>query len=719
MHKVYLNDELWKCECVQTATPRPPLVCLWRTATRKAYRSKCRYLSEFLTAYVADIACQWRTTYFARDTGSLPKRVLEVGKMQELSPPDFVWPKVTNATFGHEKWDRSWWLTGGWGDIGIFQDGNMRIEFHSETNVNGVVFISNAFRRLKASLGAFADGSVPYTRMHYAPLQHPTSSMPSPQLAMMDTLFSIDKIGDSGKTTTFHLGMDEAYSMRIFRKQNTGLIVNIQAQTAVGVARALTSFQQLCEWSGKFYVLGGLPIHITDRPRFQWRGLMVDTSRHFIPLAQLEKVLVGMSHLKLNSFHWHIVDSQSFPFQSTSKPLLSAKGAYSSNAVYRTHDVKHIVDFAASLGVRVVPEFDVPAHTASWGEGYPDMIVPCPKVVVADDRLIEHGVDKVALNPLHEGTYTFLKTFFDEVFDLFPDQYIHFGGDEVNADCWLTSPDVQKWKTAYEKTPNAAAMPWHRKLQEIFTNRVMAMAKAKGKVAVLWDEALDLTGLTENHIIQWWRGWLPGQPNIAHSKHLKTVISPGFYLDDLSQSWQKMYAQNIPSDNTGMTLGGEACSWEEHADEANLEHRIFSRLPSVAERLWSPAEKTERGVQPVDKPRIGRTLCRLRQHEEIRVGPVFPDYCPVPLRSPSTGSATNVVSDGDLAAGGGMTSEGIAWRAFGLFAVAMWLATIYFLYRRKLEGKTARKTDAYEDVSYSPVSTDEEVEDPKNATADV
>ena len=118
------------------------------------------------------------------------------------------------------------------------------------------------------------------------------------------------------------------------------------------------------------------------------------------------------------------------------------------NAVYTTQDVKHIVDLAASLGVRVVPEFDVPAHAASWGEGYPGLIVPCPAVVAADERLVEHGVDKVALNPLQEGTYTFLKTFFDEVFALFPDQYIHFGGDEVNADCWLTSPDIQKWKTS-------------------------------------------------------------------------------------------------------------------------------------------------------------------------------------------------------------------------------------------------------------------------------
>jgi|EP00945_MAST-04E_sp_MAST-4E-sp1_P000963 hypothetical protein len=647
-----------------------------------------------------------------------------------LSPPDLVWPKpsgpvtFTKPSNPDPAWNTEAYLSGGWGNLGVLDPQLFKIEFDSKIIAPGIDHVQKSFNRLKDALKVFSSGDVPYTRMKYSPVRKAIRSQAS--FPRMVTVFTIDKIDDLGEATQVQLGVNESYTLGVKRvaADSAGvktLAVSIRAKTVFGVSHAMSTFRQLCEWSGDFFVIGGLPLEIKDRPRFPWRGLMVDTSRHFVPLPQLERIIEGMSRIKMNSFHWHIVDSQSFPFASEAEPLLAKKGSYDpQNAVYTVQDVKRIVEYANDRGVRIVPEFDVPAHAASWGEGYPEMIVPCPGVVVKDDRLIEHGVDKVALNPLNNQTYAFLEKFFTEIFSLFPDKYVHFGGDEVNAECWLTNPEIQKWKAVYEKDPGSQGMTWSSKLQETFTTRVLQFAKEHGKVGVLWDEALALNGLTsaDHHVIQYWRGWMPQQASLAHSKGLQTVVSPGWYLDDLSVSWQKMYQQDIIGEANPLTLGGEACSWEEHASGANLDHRIFSRLPSIAERLWSPKASTVAGVQPVDKPRIGRTLCHLKQFSGLRVGPVFPDYCPLPqtMMMPDGGNGNkngiyHVTAGVD--AYGGMSPAGVTWRSVSLALIALWFLSVGGLFACRFYGKKDPRPEKedYSGISYSPVSTEDEEED--------
>ncbi len=514
----------------------------------------------------------------------------------DLSPADLIWPKpfdinCTKPTNG--KFDRNEMLSGGWGKIAIISPKQLNLNFGIPVkNVKVSNVINEAFDRLQSHLSVYDVNDVPYTRMHFIPLRKNVKDTWSKQLKNLPIQYTLVvvnllEIGDNMDKTCFVTDnhVDESYNMVIDRK-DMDVVVEINASSCVGVLRALSSLQYSVEYidNGKF-IFGGLPIYIHDKPRFKWRGLMVDTSRHFIPLSRLKNVVDGMERLKLNVFHWHIVDSQSFPFESKIYPNLAAKGAYDDkNAVYRRDEIKDFIEYAGKRGVRIVPEFDLPAHTGSWGGLSIDaadtgLLVRCPNIVKADERLMEHGVDKVALNPLHPKILKLLTPLLNEIFDLFPDNYIHFGGDEVNADCWETNEQIKKWKANYEKVGNS--VPWHSKLQGIFTKKIFKLAKTKNKRPIVWDDTLSITDLTEDHVVQWWRGWLPSQINIAHQRNLQTTSSVGYYLDDLSQSWQKMYQQTIDDSSSTLSLGGEAACWDEHADDDNLDHRIFSRLPAV------------------------------------------------------------------------------------------------------------------------------------------
>ena len=159
------------------------------------------------------------------------------------------------------------------------------------------------------------------------------------------------------------------------------------------------------QWDGRAHVLCGLPLTIDDAPEHAWRGLLLDSSRHFLPVPTIVRMLDGMAALKMNTLHWHLSDAQSFPIASAAVPALAESGAWHPSLVYAPDDLRAVVEAARLRGVRVVPELDMPGHSASWGLGEPELVVPCPKRVAIDDMGVEHGVDKVALHPLRERTY--------------------------------------------------------------------------------------------------------------------------------------------------------------------------------------------------------------------------------------------------------------------------------------------------------------------------
>eukprot|EP00943_MAST-04B_sp_MAST-4B-sp1_P005514 g5514.t1 len=408
------------------------------------------------------------------------------------------------------------------------------------------------------------------------------------------------------------------------------LQIEILSPTVFGISHAFTTLQQL-------FVNGGnkinrklllntneLPIRIEDKPRLKYRGLLIDTSRHYIPVSQILKIINGLSLLKLNVLHWHIIDSQSFPFKSKTFPRLSKYGAYDSEqAVYTHEDILKIIKYAFYRGIEIIPEIDVPGHAASWGHGYPNIIVDCPDRVATDDRLLEHGVDKIALNVLKNETYTVVFGVLKEIANLFPSQRIHLGGDEIDGDCWLNDRMINNFKLKH------ASRNWKNDLHSIFLLKVANyLIENYDKRIILWDEALDLPELLPKKYlhheiyIQVWRWWLPNQIRRAQRKGYATITSLGYYLDYLNTDWKDMYDRSISSEN----LGGEAASWHEHADTATIEHRIFQRLPVVAEKFWSSAAATKRTDRTL--PRLAWIICRLKKLGGLNVASVFPDFCP-------------------------------------------------------------------------------------------
>eukprot|EP00949_MAST-11_sp_MAST-11-sp1_P002574 g2574.t1 len=414
---------------------------------------------------------------------------------------------------------------------------------------------------------------------------------------------------------------DEAYKIVASK---AGLTV--EAEHPFGIIRALYSLEQLVQWTGEEeYVITALPLRVEDVPRKRWRGLMIDTARHFIPMQTLRLVIDALAACKGNVLHWHVVDSQSFPLESEVKPRLTM-GAFSPEAVYSRKDVKDLISFARDRAVAIVIEIDVPAHAHAFGIGYPFLTVKCDKTVESDGYGVVHGVDKVALHPLRETTYTFLEEFLGEIFSTFPAPYVHLGGDEVNADCLLEDEELRSSANRFYR---GGTEQWRRHIQKNFTQRVLKVAQKYGKKVVLWDESLEMDLSAEMRsqvVVQWWRGWAPGSVRHALNSGFHAAIqSAGWYLDYRGDSWQKMYKVELKEG----VMGGEACSWSERSDGDSVADN-FQRLPAVMEKLWS-TKKFTAGFENRREPtriRLGRFLCVSLKKRGVAASPVLPDWCP-------------------------------------------------------------------------------------------
>ena len=171
---------------------------------------------------------------------------------------------------------------------------------------------------------------------------------------------------------------------------------------------------------------------IEDVPRFPYRGVMLDSSRHFLSMKVLIDMLDLMEMNKINSFHWHLTDDPSFPIEIIGFPNMTKYGAYDSEThVYTPQDVRRIIEEARIRGIRVIPEFDLPGHTKSWELGHPGLLTPCE-----DENGTKTGIYG-PMDPTLNSTFTFLDKFFEEIVKRFPDKYLHIGADEISLEsCW-------------------------------------------------------------------------------------------------------------------------------------------------------------------------------------------------------------------------------------------------------------------------------------------
>jgi hexosaminidase len=369
-------------------------------------------------------------------------------------------------------------------------------------------------------------------------------------------------------------GEDESYKLEI-----NGSGAKLNAPTTLGVMRGLQTFLQLVHTGASGFAVPA--VSIDDKPRFAWRGLLVDVGRHYIPIEVLKRNLDGMAAVKLNVFHWHISDYQGFRIESKKFPKLQGMG--SDGLFYTQDEIRDFVAYARDRGIRVVPEFDMPGHSTSWFIGYPELASgPGPYQIARN-----WGVLDPAMDPTRESTYKFLDGFIGEMSKLFPDTFFHIGGDEVNGKEWDANPKIQEFKRAHGMKNNAD-------LQAYFNERVQKILTKHGKTMVGWDEILH-PDLPKSAVIQSWRG----QESLAQAakQGFRGILSSGYYLD-LMWPAARHYAVDpmsdaaatLSSDEQRQILGGEACMWGEYVVGEDIDSRIWPRAAAVAERLWSPQE---------------------------------------------------------------------------------------------------------------------------------
>ena len=367
------------------------------------------------------------------------------------------------------------------------------------------------------------------------------------------------------------LGEDESYHLEI---KTTGAL--LAAPNPLGILHGLQTFLQLVHSTPRGFAVA--TVTIDDKPRFPWRGLMIDTGRHFVPLDVIRENLNGMEAVKMNVFHWHLSEDQGFRIESKTFPLLQAKG---SDGLFYTQDqVRDILAYARDRGIRVVPEFDMPGHATSWFVGYPDLASGKGSYQV--ER--HWGIFDPAMDPTRESTYQFLDKFFEEMTTLFPDAYFHIGGDECNGKEWDANPRIQAYMHSHQLADNAA-------LQAYFTSRVQALVTRHHKITVGWDEVLQ-PNTPHDVVIQSWRG----QDSLAEGarRGYRGILSAGYYID-LNQSAADHYAVDpfvkgktpLTPEQASRILGGEATMWTEFVTPENINSRIWPRTAAIAERLWS------------------------------------------------------------------------------------------------------------------------------------
>jgi hexosaminidase len=350
---------------------------------------------------------------------------------------------------------------------------------------------------------------------------------------------------------------------------------------------------------------------ITDAPRFGYRGMMLDVSRHFFTVKQVEKVIEIMAEYKLNNFHWHLVDGQGWRIEIKKYPKLTEVGAYrmqtmfgsnrdwpdqlSYGGFYTQDDIREVVKFAADRYINVIPEIEMPAHSDAALRAYPELRCDTPA-----GKPAARGV-KTIYCPTEE-TFTFLENVLTEVMALFPSKYIHIGGDEAGKQPWVESAFCQS--LIKEK-----GLKDERELQSYFIQRIEKFINSKGRSIVGWDEILE-GGLAPNATVMSWTGE-DGGIAAAKQKHnvIMTPQTTGNYFDHYqSRSPQEpvsfgRYAtleetynydpvsKKLSPDEQQYIIGTQGNLWTEYVPTvAKLQYQIFPRLFALSEVAWSKVE---------------------------------------------------------------------------------------------------------------------------------
>ncbi|THU82938.1 N-acetylhexosaminidase [Dendrothele bispora CBS 962.96] len=446
-----------------------------------------------------------------------------------------------------------------------------------------------------------------------------------------DSGFSGDVRSLSDEATDDLESRVEGYSLTV---PADGSQATLKANSTLGLFRGLTTFSQLWyELNGTTYSVEA-PIEITDEPAYPYRGLMLDTARNFFPVADIKRTLDAMSWVKINTFHWHIVDSQSFALQLPEFPELAAKGAYSPDMVYSPEDVKDILSYAAARGIDVLPEIDTPGHTSVISKAFPEHIA-CPEATPWANFANEPPAGQLRLTSA--STVNFTQSLFDSASTLFTGKLFSSGGDEINKNCYdqdsETQADLAANGTTFEEALDAFTQATHGVLHE------------NGKRVVVWEEMVlehNVTLANDTVVMVWISS--ANAAAVAQSGHkFVHAASDFFYLDcggggwvganplgnswcDPFKTWQKSYSfdpkANLTEEEGELVLGGQQLLWTEQSSRFNLDPIVWPRAAASAELFWSG----EGGDGAKALPRLHDLAYRLNQRGVGAIA-LQPMYC--------------------------------------------------------------------------------------------
>nr|WP_262904859.1 glycoside hydrolase family 20 protein [Hymenobacter pini] len=390
--------------------------------------------------------------------------------------------------------------------------------------------------------------------------------------------------------------------------------VMLTAGSAQGIFRGLQTIRQLLP-TERITVLNLPAVEVTDKPRYQWRGMHLDVSRHFFGVEFVKKYIDYLALHKLNTFHWHLTDDQGWRIEIKKYPKLTSVGGWRDGTLighytdqphqfdnqryggfYTQEQIKEVVRYAQERYITVVPEIEMPGHAVAALAAYPEL--SCTGGPFKVERL--WGVFDDIFCAGNEQTFTFLQDVLTEVMPLFPGKVVHIGGDEAPKTRWHSCPKCQA-------RMKAEGLKDEHELQSYFVQRMEKFVNSKGKSIIGWDEILE-GGLAPNAAVMSWRGQ-EGGTTAARQQH-NVVMTPGSHsyfdhyqglpeLEPLAFGGylplSKVYTfEPTPKELTAAEqqyiLGGQANIWTEYIpSEQQVEYMAFPRMSALAEALWSPA----------------------------------------------------------------------------------------------------------------------------------
>jgi hexosaminidase len=459
-------------------------------------------------------------------------------------------------------------------------------------------------------------------------------------------------------------GVDESYTLEVSANAPS---IRITSKTVWGALHAFTTLQQIIISDNNGGLIIEQPVKIQDAPLYPHRGIMIDTGRNFISVRKILEQIDGLALSKLNVLHWHLDDSQSWPMQMRSYPEMT-KDAYSPREIYTENDMRRVISYARARGVRVIPEVDMPGHSASGWQQVDPEIVTCTNSWWSNDVWQYHTA--VEPNPgqldiIYNKTYEVVENVYRDLSRIFSDNVFHVGADELQAGCYNFSSHVMDWFAEdSSRTFNDLAQYWVDHAVPIFKS-------VKNRRLMMWEDiflsAENAHNVPKDIIMQSWNNGLANIKKLTSAGYDVVVSSSDFlYLDcghggfvtndpryneqsnpDGSvnfnyggsggswcapyKTWQRIYdydfTTNLTASEAKHVIGAEAPLWSEQVDDINISNELWPRAAALGELVWS-GNRDKNGHKRTNE--LTQRLLNFREYlvaNGILANALVPKYC--------------------------------------------------------------------------------------------